>query len=406
MITRRSLLATLPALGLAGPVRAATGLPRLVTVFLDGGWDTTLLLDPKPLTTLQIDEGEFIEEIGGLTLGLNTSRRPVTRAFFDRWASRATVVNGIWVGSIGHTACQTRVLHGNPDRSTPDLPTLAGMGLQGDAALGTIDLCGELEPGRLSPVAARLGRQQQVRGLIDPALGPLPPVGSGRPFPAWTPSPSAESAARTVMAARAARARAARPSTLADDLVTARQSADAWSIAAAGDVATWPTVLPTFEETIALAPALLAGGQCASVLLSIDGWDTHVDNTGQHALYDRLFASLDALLVDLEARLLLEDTLVLVVSEMSRNPTLNADLGKDHWPLTSALLLGGPLPSGRTLGGTDDGLGPVPVRLDTGEIGGDDYMRAENFVAGLLLALGVDPGPDLAGVTPMTALAS
>jgi hypothetical protein len=51
---------------------------------------------------------------------------------------------------------------------------------------------------------------------------------------------------------------------------------------------------------------------------------------------------------------LLDETLVLSLSEMGRAPVINGSGGKDHWPYTSALLVGGGLSGGRVLGGTDE----------------------------------------------------
>jgi uncharacterized protein (DUF1501 family) len=93
------------------------------------------------------------------------------------------------------------------------------------------------------------------------------------------------------------------------------------------------------------------------------GWDTHGNNFGclrDHLLpeFDRAFA---ALLGDLEARGLLDETLVQVNSEMGRKPRIGdvrsggvSGAGRDHWTnCMTVLLAGGGIRGGQTYGSSD-----------------------------------------------------
>jgi hypothetical protein len=93
------------------------------------------------------------------------------------------------------------------------------------------------------------------------------------------------------------------------------------------------------------------------------GWDTHGNNFGclrQHLLpeFDRCFS---ALLADLHERGLLERTLVLVNSEMGRQPRVGdprsagkGGAGRDHWThCMTAVLAGGGVRGGQTYGASD-----------------------------------------------------
>ena len=86
---------------------------------------------------------------------------------------------------------------------------------------------------------------------------------------------------------------------------------------------------------------LMSEGLAHGGSLNADGgWDTH-DNLGdQHGLHNDLFIGLKRLADALESYGLLNDTMVVVVSEMSRTPVMNSDNGKDHWSYTSALVFG------------------------------------------------------------------
>jgi uncharacterized protein (DUF1501 family) len=60
------------------------------------------------------------------------------------------------------------------------------------------------------------------------------------------------------------------------------------------------------------------------------------------------------LVEDLHARGLDRDVTVLVWGEFGRTPRINRDAGRDHWaPVNSALLAGGGMVTGQTIGSTD-----------------------------------------------------
>jgi uncharacterized protein (DUF1501 family) len=85
-------------------------------------------------------------------------------------------------------------------------------------------------------------------------------------------------------------------------------------------------------------------------------WDTHVKGfeslrEGFLPRWDRAYT---ALLEDLEARGLLETTLVLAWGEFGRTPRVNAQAGRDHYPnVFSAALAGGGVKGGRVVGESD-----------------------------------------------------
>ena len=95
-----------------------------------------------------------------------------------------------------------------------------------------------------------------------------------------------------------------------------------------------------------------------------------------------------------------DETVVAVLSEMSRTPKLNAQMGKDHWPVTSALVFGGGVRAG-TYGATDDGLGALRVRMDDGTVSDSGrLLQFDNFAAGLLEFMGVSSKRWIANAEP------
>ncbi len=91
------------------------------------------------------------------------------------------------------------------------------------------------------------------------------------------------------------------------------------------------------------------------VSLTYGGWDMHnriKDGiTRQVPAFDQAFASL---ISDLDARGLLQSTLVMVSSEFGRTPKINKDAGRDHWPkVFSVVLAGGGIKRGIVYGSSN-----------------------------------------------------
>ena len=93
------------------------------------------------------------------------------------------------------------------------------------------------------------------------------------------------------------------------------------------------------------------------------GWDTHIYNF--EMLMDRHCPLLDRvlpeLMTDLQDRGLLEDTLVVVISEFGRTPKINPRAARDHWPQCYfSLWSGAGVPTGGAIGQSDK-LGEHPL---------------------------------------------
>lgn len=93
-------------------------------------------------------------------------------------------------------------------------------------------------------------------------------------------------------------------------------------------------------------------------------WDAHFDNFRQHSRYLLPIAdqSLSALIADLEARGLLETTLVVALGEFGRTPRINAQAGRDHWPDCYSIVLAGGGVQGGTIYGASDAHAAYPAR--------------------------------------------
>lgn len=109
-----------------------------------------------------------------------------------------------------------------------------------------------------------------------------------------------------------------------------------------------------FGQGVLLARRLVERG-CKFVEIELGGWDTHSNN---FATVETLSKAVDdavaTLLEDLEARGLLETTLVVLTTEFGRSPKLKG-LGRDHHPIAfSSFIAGGGVKGGQAYGKTDE----------------------------------------------------
>ena len=133
--------------------------------------------------------------------------------------------------------------------------------------------------------------------------------------------------------------------------------------------------------------------------LSVETWDMHgnagigIFDDGWNGLgfaLPRCDQAVAALLTDLEQRGLLETTLVVLVGEFGRTPTISRGakaIGRDHWPnCYSAMLAGAGIQGGAVYGESDAQAAYVH--------GG--AVSLEDFTATLLTAMGIDSRSRLA----------
>lgn len=384
--------------------RAEVGSPKnLIIVNAVGGWDTTYTIDPKEgLSTIDAPTDGTIRDVGGIPI-LDAATRPAVASFFEDFGDITTVVNGLQTSSISHTSGYRRIMTGSSAFDAPDVGTIAAIEHGIDRAapylvLGTVSFSGPY-----ASAVTRTGNLNQLGTLLDPATS-FPLDDGTFAFQRYVPDDeeSALILAHMQQSAELQRGRwgglgrnAVRGSDFEVAIERGEQLKDIGALASV-DYA------QSFSFQVDLAVDALRTGMSQAVEIELGGWDTHVANVQQSALWQGLFTELRRLVASLEAEGLLEDTVIAVVSEMGRTPKLNGDAGKDHWPVTSAMLIGTDLAGGQVLGATTDEFGGANVDLESGEVDAAGApLRHGNFAAGLLERVGVDPSAYLGSITPL-----
>ncbi len=152
--------------------------------------------------------------------------------------------------------------------------------------------------------------------------------------------------------------------TFAYNLLSSGRLVDAFQIAQETDETRLRYGRNAFGQSLLLARRLLSAGVplVQAAMGIVQTWDTHVDNWGRlkNTLLPQLDQGLAALMDDLEASGLLEQTLVIVMGEFGRTPTVSTlpgqtIPGRDHWAHAySGLFSGAGVRGGQVLGETDE----------------------------------------------------
>jgi len=146
------------------------------------------------------------------------------------------------------------------------------------------------------------------------------------------------------------------------------------------------------QATLTARRLVEAGGRFVTVFwdeygLAGTGWDTHWDHFPR--MKDELLPGLDrtlsGLLLDLDRRGMLDETLVVLLSEHGRTPRIQSNVpgaGRDHWSRCySAVMAGGGIARGQVIGKSDK-IASDPV---------ERRVSPKDILATIYHLLGIDP---------------
>ncbi|MFT4976965.1 MAG: hypothetical protein ACI8S6_002870 [Myxococcota bacterium] len=414
----KGFLGSAAVLGAGLPIRRARAAVsgsdlKFIFVFNQGGWDPTRVFATEFSNgNVDMEPGAAQASRGGMSW-VSHPDRPSVDSYFQINADRMLVTNGMLVRSISHDICTMLALTGSTSGFAPDWPAIIAADAAERYTLPHLVLGGPSFPGELGVAVARSGSNGQLEGLLSGNILDL----SDTPVDGLS-QPAQGTIDRYLLRRAAARATGGRSEV--DDTLSAafsdamRKAVDlkdyryVMDFTGGADLSSQAQVAVDALQ-VGLSRCVTLGYPGASVGL---GWDSHADNDAtQSQLFEGLFLGLGQLMSLLQSTpgsqggALADETVVVVLSEMGRTAQLNATSGKDHWPYTSAMLLGPNLTTGRVVGGSDEGYYGLNIDLGTGEV--DDNGRilsAEALGATLLAAADIDPGEHIMDADPITGL--
>lgn len=394
------------AVGMLAPARriaaAGTQAPkRLVMVLAQGGWDVTYALDPKVQST-KIDVPAGAKTMfGNLDVFTDTARPNVT-SYFTKYADQTAVVRGISVASVAHQECLKRMATGTRNETNPDMGAIVAHDNGNDLPLPYLILGDTAYAGPYAVSAGRVGATNQIVTLLDPAQAYQT---NGRAPLTTTAAEAAildKYTTATTNRMKATRGALGYNKKRVDDFSEAIQRGKQLEGVRAGFGARGRNLSLTNQVDLAI-DALATDISQAVMINTRLAWDTHDNNTDQAAMHETTFGGLTRLCDGLAARpgrsagtTMLDDTVVVCFSEFSRTPKINSNAGKDHWPVTSAVVVGAGVKGGRGYGASTDGLEAAKVDFATGAQSASGLtLMSNHFVAGVLSLCGIDVGAHL-----------
>ncbi|MCH9688619.1 MAG: DUF1501 domain-containing protein [Deltaproteobacteria bacterium] len=330
---------------------SGTGAPQgyagkfLVMVQATGGWDPTLLCDPKPGLNQTYNAPSMAGNVAYAPIGTEAD------LFFGDHNDKMTVINGVDVATNNHEAGRRHMASGRLGAGYPNLAALAAGTLSPQSPMAFLTFGGyDRTQGVVAPV--RDGNNARVQEMAYPDR-----INPGDELSATYHSETAKS---IIDNARQERTQSLlgsqelpRYQQSIDTLLTAR--------AGAGELKLLQDVLPEpdgngdFRKCQLLMAAYKAGiGVAAN--MSMGGFDTHDNHDGNHIpRMNNLLAVVNFLWAEAARQGVEEQLVVLVTSDFGRTPNYNGDNGKDHWSVSSMIAMGNGIPGNRVVGRTTDG---------------------------------------------------
>ncbi|MCP5163058.1 MAG: DUF1501 domain-containing protein [Hahellaceae bacterium] len=360
----------LPSISLQA--RAAADPNRFwVMVNAGGGWDPTSLCDPKGNVERSDGRGPVnnfsaadIRTTGGLRYAPypSTITAPATdmfESFFSRHAGRLLVINGVDTQTNSHTVGNRFTWSGKSDMGHPSFAAMVAASAGATKPMAYISNGGyDFTDGLVS--ASRVSGSGSFSKLAYP----------NEPSPGNT-----ERYFEDDIYARVAQSQANRLRQLRDDevLLKRRQKIQELLSARTGDgnlqeiVAKLPSRISNgLRGQAEMAAAAFSAGLAVSANLNVGGFDTHGNHDQSHSnSLNTLLDGIDHLWTELERQGVADQTTVVIGSDFGRTPFYNANRGKDHWNVTSVMLMGAGIRGNRVIGQTSALYTAMPVNAQT-----------------------------------------
>jgi uncharacterized protein (DUF1501 family) len=407
--------ASLGILGAAGmvprPLLAQAGETghRFLFVFCPGGWDHSYVFAPN-FNNTEIDRDLLCgaDDVHGIPF-VDCEARPAVRSFLESWGPQTCFINGIQVPSVAHEVCNRLILTGQSQPGRPCWASIAAAHGSEQLAAPGIHISGPLFPGPYAESSVRVGTANQLSGLLSGSAL----ASADRPGQAL--SSEVEVLQEAWLARRIARMQAEDPNgrtgAIATSEALARQRA---ALMGADQGAVDLGEGADFTSRCEVILTCMENGWSKVGVVAFDNglatpWDTHVANILQNTYFDDLFSGLDLVMAELAARRgsigsLLDETTVVVLSEMGRMPTENGADGKEHWTWTAAMLCGAGIRGGQAVGDWTDDLEGLPVDLQTGAADAEGTTLTGAHLGATLLALaGLDAEGYVGDAQPIQA---
>ncbi|MBA2662874.1 MAG: DUF1501 domain-containing protein [Bradymonadaceae bacterium] len=392
------------------------GGPYFIAIHAGGAWDPAFLCDPKnnaELNRITLAEGTSGRikyaalPVDASALGLEAQYADAynqhlmtNEAFFAAHGSRLTILNGVDTSTNNHETGTRVVWSGRIAEDYPSLSALVAATRGPTNTMSFISAGGYDATNGLVPLT-RVSNPGSLARVADPNVHD-PNRADSETYHAHSTFDRIKAAQAERLAAQQAAAGLPATRRAMGELILARAtSADLERLVLPESLVTIPGYqlgdLQSLMQQTQLAMSAFEAGLAVSANLVLGGFDTHANHDrDQRRQLAKLLHGIDYVVKEATRRNILDKVVIVVGSDFGRGPRYNGPgdySGKDHWPITSMMLLGAGIEGNRVIGATDADqkpLGVDPTTLATSATG--TKLTPAVIQKALRRKLGIDAG--------------
>jgi len=368
--------------------QAAPSHSFVILYHAGGGWTVTHICDPKPAGSQAEIDQQGSKDVMSNYLGWgqagNLSYAPLETlpnangaglaigTFFQRHYQELLVINGIDMATNAHDVGTRAIWAGDMAEGKPTVAALLSAGLAPGAPMGYISAGGYDVTAGVAP-ATRLGNIDTVKRIAFPYRSD--PDNPDDLYLTENTAARIQAARQERFDVRSKQQRLPKLNTALNRLHLARLGQN--ELKQLMDYLPDPDSLEGgMVGSVQLAAAAFKAGLCAVVSIGSGGWDNH-DSVDQNMLQntDDLFPQISRITEILEEAGIRDRSAIFMGSDFGRTPGYNDGNGKDHWAVSSMMVMGyvngRQIQGNRVYGTTTEGHDPVPIngkRIGVGHI--------------------------------------
>ncbi len=329
-----------------------------------GGWDPTSLCDPKGrLGEMDMEPmNNYLRDDIGTAGNISYAPVPGHQEFFDKYYDELTVINGVDTQTNGHDSGSRHTWSGRLAEGYPSFSALVAGSVAATKPLAFISNGGyDLTQGLVAPT--RTGSTGALSRIAYPNRPD--PGDAERAYHLEGATTKIQELQRQRLQDRMGK----------QGLPNRRHAMNQLFLATQGknEIRRLTEFLPELDNSnnrlfrqAQLAIAAYKAGVTASANLSMGGFDTHGNHDQNHfPRLGQLLAGVDFIMTEAERQGVRDKVVVMVGSDFGRTPGYNGNQGKDHWSITSVMLLGAGIPGDRVIGSTTHEHRPINVNPTT-----------------------------------------
>ena len=356
---------------------------RLLVINVEGGWDPTMVFDYKGDQSSISTDGGAVTSVGNLKW-VSKSSRPSVDTFMSTYASQLTIANGIYTKGIGtsDTLAQMTVTKQRTSEVYTDYLTWYAAQAFPTLNISHLLIDAPSVPGDLQALSYQIELSSVKRWQSENITIPSSLVA----FNTW-------SFENSISKYSANNFDSLKLSSLFLNQKRALTLRGVFS-------GIYDTSLSDFKNRVNIAIVSFKNNLSGVSTIrygSENGFDTRHPSTShfleQNTLYEALFSDLGWLITELKNNGLGDNTIVVIRSNLGKNPILNSDGGKNPWPYTSLLIWSPLWKGGRVVGKTDANLMGLPIDPIFGTEGSSNAisLTADNIFAAIFNHLSIPP---------------